>query len=312
MPLDPQAKVFLDLVNVTRKQPFHELGAEQARLVYAERPAYLAPEFVELAKVENRNLEHQDRHIPCRIYTPTISKQPLPAIVFYHGGGMVIGTLDSYDTLCRQIAYQSGLIVISVDYRLAPENKFPCAVEDAYGALCWLVENGQSTNVDVSNIVLAGDSAGGNLAAVCAILARDNKLLDLRGQVLIYPATAPCADSGSHLDCAKGYFLERETVLWFHDCYLRTDDDRQDFRYAPLIAKDLSGLPPALVIVAQYDTLRDEGIAYAKALESAGVNVHLHEYQGMFHPFVSLAGVLDQGQRAITEIATTAKSFCIK
>lgn len=309
MALSEQAKAFLKLVNAANKTPFHQLGATKAREIYAERPTHIAPDFVEIYKTEDLTLEYGSLLIPSRIYTPVKSTQALPVVMFYHGGGMVIGTLDSYDTLCRQIAYQTSCIVVSVDYRLAPENKFPAAVEDAYAALCWLVKNGASIHADTSNIAIAGDSAGGNLAAVCTLLARDNKLTQLKGQILIYPATAPYADSESHHKFAKGYFLERDTVLWFHDCYLRNDEDRQDFRYAPLIAEDFSNLPPALVIVAGFDTLRDEGIAYAEKLRTAGCNVDLQEYEGVYHPFVSLAGVLNEGKLAINEVAKTLKDF---
>lgn len=309
MTLDPQAKAFLDLVNAIPKTPIHLLGAEKAREAHAERPAHIAPAFVELYKVADRTLEYQSLQIPSRIYTPIESTQVLPVLLFYHGGGMVIGTLDSYDTLCRQIAHQAECIVISVDYRLAPEHKFPAAVEDAYGALCWLVENCRSIHADPDNIAIGGDSAGGNLAAVSALLARDNQLTTLKGQILIYPATAPYADSESHHKFSEGYFLERDTVLWFHECYLRSDGDRADFRYAPLMAKSFAGLAPALVIVAGYDTLRDEGILYAEKLRTAGCTVELQEYKGMYHPFVSLAGVLDEGKRAISEVAQALRTY---
>lgn len=309
MTLDSQAKAFLNLVNGIPKAPFHLLGAEKARQEHAKRPAHIAPDFVDLYRVNDRILEYDSLEIPCRIYTPVESVNTLAVFMFYHGGGMVIGTLDSYDTLCRQIAHQAQCIVVSVDYRLAPEHKFPAAVEDAYGALCWLVENGESINADTNNIAIGGDSAGGNLAAVSALLARDHQLTTLKGQVLIYPATAPHADSESHHQFAEGYFLERDTVLWFHECYLRNDNDRNDFRYAPLVAKDFTGLAPALVIVAGYDTLRDEGILYAEKLREAGCSVELQEYKGMYHPFVSLAGVLDEGKRAISEVAKALKIY---
>ena len=287
----------------------HRQGAQKAREAYDARPAHIAPPFVELYKVTNLTLEHDALSIRSRVYTPFKSEQKLPVVVFYHGGGMVIGSLDGYDTLCRQIAYQARCIVISVDYRLAPEHKFPAAVEDAYGALRWLLANGESLNTDLDNIALVGDSAGGNLAAVCALLARDDKLTTLAGQVLIYPATAPHADSESHHKFAKGYYLERDTVLWFHECYLRDDKDRQDFRYAPLLAKSHAILPPALIIVAAYDTLRDEGINYGEALRAAGVSVEIQEYKGVYHPFVSHAGILDEGMQAISAIAKALQGY---
>ncbi|MGH1487546.1 MAG: alpha/beta hydrolase [Cellvibrionaceae bacterium] len=307
MTLDPQAKAFLDKVNSMGNEPIHTLGAEKARIVYAARPDYLAPEKVELFKVVDQTISTPQYEIPVRIYTPVKPNTSLPVMVFYHGGGMVIGTLDGYDTLCRQLAMQSGCIVVSVDYRLAPEHKFPSAVDDAYGALTWVVNNAVSLGGDPQKIAVGGDSAGGSLAAVVAILARDQQLVTLKYQLLIYPATASHADSDSQLRLAEGYFLERETILWFHKSYIRSDKDREDFRYAPLITEDLRGLPPAMVLVAGYDPLRDEGIAYAKCLSESGVRVQLSEYKGMFHPFLSFAGVLDEGKRAISECSRELK-----
>lgn len=307
MPLDPQAKELLDIINAFRTKGLHELGPEKARETYNSRPANLAPKKVALFDVSNRTIqhkyEHQELSIPIRIYTPIDSPQPLPVLVFYHGGGMVIGSLDSYDSLCRQLSIQSGYIIVAVDYRLAPENKFPAAVEDAYAALEWTSQHCAAFNGDPNNIAIGGDSAGGSLAAVVAILARDKLDLDISLQLLIYPATAPHADHPSQLKFSKGYFLERPTILWFHECYIRDDRDRLDFRYAPLIAENLSKLPSAFVLVADHDPLRDEGVAYAKRLEANGVEVELKEYQGMIHPFLSLAGVLEQGEQAISDSA---------
>lgn len=308
MPLDPQAKELLDIINAFRSTPFHELGAEKAREVYNERPANLSPPWVELHHVENTIVEQDGLHIPLRIYTPFESDTLLPVLVFYHGGGMVIGSLDSYDTLCRQLSLQAACIVVSVDYRLAPENKFPAAVDDAFAALNWVNNNAKKIRGDSTRIAVGGDSAGGSLAAVVALLARDSGV-PLRFQLLIYPATAPHADHESQLKFARGYFLERDTILWFHECYIRDENDRLDFRYAPLIADDHSKLAPALVIVADHDPLRDEGVAYAEKLMASGVSVELVEYQGMIHPFLSLAGVLDQGMRAIEKSAESLKKY---
>ena len=307
MSLDPQAKELLDTINSFRTPGFHEIGAERARAAYNSRPKKLGPKWVDLFAVSDHMIQQKGLSIPIRIYTPINSPSLLPVLVFYHGGGMVIGDLDSYDTLCRQLARQSGCIVVSVAYRLAPENTFPAAVDDAFAATEWVSENALSFKGDATRLAVGGDSAGGNLAAVVSLLARDHKTLNIAYQVLIYPATASHADYESQLKFAKGYFLERPTILWFHECYLRNDDDRLDFRYAPLRAKDHSGLPPALVIVADHDPLRDEGVAYATCLRNSGVDTTLKEYQGMIHPFLSLAGVLDQGQQAITYVAIQLK-----
>jgi acetyl esterase len=310
MTLDPQAQQFLAVINAMEKPNFAQTGAELARAIHNSRPENLAPEWIEVFKVENRHI-HPPKLPPLalRIYTPLESMAPLPIALFYHGGGMVIGSLDSYDRLCRQLAVQSGCILVSVDYRLAPENKFPAAVDDAYAALLWVMDNAHIVGGDKHAIAVIGDSAGGNLAAVVSILAHEAQLPPIKGQALIYPATAPEANSASQLALASGYFLERTTILWFHDSYIRTEADRQDFRYAPLIADDLSGLPPAFIIVAEYDPLRDEGVAYATRLKNSGVAVELQEYRGMFHPFLSLAGILDQGKRAITDAALALRCF---
>jgi acetyl esterase len=303
MSLHPQAKAFLNIINVSERIPIHILGAKKARQTYAERPSHLAPQWVDVFAIDNRIIQQNSLSIPIRIYTPKASSEPLPICIFYHGGGMVIGSLDGYDTLCRQICVQSQCIVVSVDYRLAPEHKFPAAIDDAYAAFLWIRQHANSFGGDKNSIAVSGDSAGGNLAAVVTILARDQHIAGIKCQALIYPATAPYANSPSHFAFAKEYFLERETVLWFHESYIRSDNDRKDFRYAPLIAKTLAHLPSALVIVAKYDTLRDEGVAYADRLTSSGVDVTLQEYEGMFHPFVSLAGVLDDGKEAISLIS---------
>ncbi len=316
MPLHPQATIFLNIVNNMQRTPLHELGATKAREAYAERPDDLAPTWVSVFAVEDRIIEQNSLSIPIRVYTPHDSEAKLPVFIFYHGGGMVIGSIAGYDTLCRQLCMQSSCIVISVDYRLAPEHKFPAAVEDAYAAFEWIAKNARELNGDKHRIAIGGDSAGGNLAAAVTLLAKESHnqsiLRSIQCQVLIYPATAPYANSESHHRYAKGYFLERDTVLWFHDSYLRSDEDRKDFRYAPLIAENLTGLPPALVIVAKYDTLRDESVAYANRLTRSGVDTTLVEYDGMFHPFVSLAGVLDDGKAAITEISNMLKKQLVK
>lgn len=313
MSLHSQAKAFLDVIRASSKVPFHELGAAKAREQYECRPKEWAPEWVPMSSVDDLMIDSADHSIPLRIYRPYKTGQSLPILVFYHGGGMVIGTLDGYDSLCRQLAKQSGSMIVSVDYRLAPEYKFPSAVEDAFTALKWVFSEAENWGGDPQAVGVAGDSAGGTLAAVVAILARDSEELqqysELKFQLLIYPATAPMADSNSQYRCAEGFFLERPTILWFHESYIRSEEDRQDFRYAPLIAENHSGLPPTLVLVAGYDPLRDEGVAYAERLQKSGVDVELLEYPDMFHPFVSLAGILDEGRKAITDCAQRVKKY---
>ncbi len=243
----------------------------KAREQYEARPPEWGPAFVEVFSVNNLEIKTPNADVAVRIYCPYGTQELLPVVMFYHGGGMVIGSLDGYDDLCRQLAVQSGCMVVSVDYRLAPEHTFPAAVNDAYHTFLWVAENAKNLGGDASRIAVSGDSAGGNLAAVVAIMARNHQAAAIAYQVLIYPATSPHATSDSHFRYAKGYFLERETVLWFHDSYIASEEDRQDFRYAPLIAESLENLPPALVVVAEYDVLRDEGVAYARRLHQSGV-----------------------------------------
>jgi acetyl esterase len=223
--------------------------------------------------------------------------------VWLHGGGHVVGSLGSYDALCRSLALQADCVVVSVDYRLAPEHKFPAAVEDSFAApVGWrqrVADWRRSASRDRR-------TAPGNLAAVCAILARDHDFPNLVFQLLVYRARH-LMRIPSHYAFADGYLLTRKTILWFHNHYRASDADRNDFRYAPLLCPDLSRLPSALIIVGEYDPLRDDGVAYARALQRAGTDVALTQYDGMVHPFFSMGGAIDKGRKAQTEAATALK-----
>jgi acetyl esterase len=254
-------------------------------------------------RVEERRIPGPAAQIPLRLYTPRASERALPVLVWLHGGGHMIGSLDSYDALCRQLALEADCMVASVDYRLAPEHKFPAGVEDAFAALTWVGRSAAGLGCDPGRVAIGGDSAGGNLAAVAAILARDAGFPALAFQLLVYPRTAPWEDSASHHEFAEGHLLTRKTILWFHGHYLNGEADRADWRWAPLICPDLSRLPPALVIVAECDPLRDEGIAYAERLKREGNVAELASYPGMVHPFFSMGGASDAGRRAISHAA---------
>jgi acetyl esterase len=245
--------------------------------------------------------------IPVRIFVPRQASELLPVLVWLHGGGHVVGTLDSYDALCRQLALQGDCIVVSVAYRLAPEHKFPAGVEDSFAALQWAAEHAAEIGGDPRRLAVGGDSAGGNLAAVCAILARDAGSPSLTMQVLVYPRTAPDEEFPSHHEFAEGHLLTRKTILWFHRHYRSSDANMQDFRYAPLVCKDLSRLPPALIIVGECDPLHDDGVAYAQRLQREGNTVELTDYPGMIHPFLSMGGAVDAGRRAVTQVADVLK-----
>jgi len=301
--LHPQVAALLAKVEELKLPQYWQLGAEGARAAHVRSIGRLGSPFQEVCRVEDRMAEYGQYSVPVRIYWPQASEHPLPMVVWFHGGGHVVGSVDSYDTLCRDLALKSGAIWISVDYRLAPEHKFPAAVEDSFAALQWVAREAASLGGDADRIAVAGDSAGGNLVAVCALLARDQGGPQLAFQLLIYPATAPQADFPSQFDYADDHFLTRETILWFHNSYLPNDAARQDFRYAPLIASSHQGLPPTLMILAECDPLRDEGLAYADKLREAGNQVRVSVYPGMIHPFFSMAGVFDQAREAHDEAA---------
>ncbi|PEB51857.1 esterase [Bacillus pseudomycoides] len=280
--LDPQAEKYLQAYN--QMPPIHEMDPKAVRdmLSNAPRPAVkLDP----VSKVENLMIPvSKDEEIKCRVYIPE-GQGPFPIFIYYHGGGWVLGDIEVMDASCRMLANRTASIVVSVNYRLAPEYKFPTPVEDAYTALEWVYEKGTSFNGDVTRLVVGGDSSGGNLATVVTMMARDRKSPNITAQVLIYPVTNLEFNTESHQAFAKGFGLDREQLIWFRDHYVRNDEDRYNEYASPLVAEDLSGLPPAIVITAENDVLRDEGIAYAERLKKFGVQVEYVCELGMIHGF---------------------------
>jgi acetyl esterase len=226
-------------------------------------------------------------------------------LVYFHGGGWVVGTLDTHDTCCRALAVGAGCAVVSVDYRLAPEHKFPAAAEDAYAATCWVAEKGESLGVDPARIAVGGDSAGGNLATVVCLMARDRRGPELCHQLLVYPVTNYSFDTPSYRENADGYYLTHEKMVYFWNQYLPDEASGRNPYASPLQAPDLGDLPPALIITAGYDPLRDEGEAYANRLRSAGVTVRLSCYESMIHGFLIMGARIDQ-TRAVREEAARA------
>lgn len=303
MPLDPQVAAVLEKIRLAGNPEYCQMTPAQARDWHNRKAGILdiAPQPVH--HVADRRVPGPEADVPVRIYTPRESAAPLPVLVWLHGGGHVVGSLDSYDALCRQLALSADCIVVSVAYRLAPEHKFPAGVVDSFAALRWAARAAHEFGGDRTRVAIGGDSAGANLAAVCAILARNSGEPALRFQMLVYPRTAPHEEFPSHHALAEGYLLTRRTILWFHEHYRARDSDREDFRYAPLICPDLSRLPPALIIIGEFDPLRDDGIAYAQRLESAGNAVELADYPGMVHPFFSMGGAVDAGRRATAKAA---------
>jgi acetyl esterase/lipase len=306
MPLDPQAKALLDQMASMGTPPLQAMSVPEAR-AFMDSLRALAGDVETVAHVEDRTVPGPAGDIPVRLYRPA-ADGPLPLLVYFHGGGWVLGgELEVYDGLCRSLANAAGCAVLAVDYRLAPEHKFPAAVDDCYAATSWAVANAAALGADGARVAVGGDSAGGNLTAVVAQLARDRKGPALRFQLLVYPATDVAYDTPSYRENATGYFLELDAMRWFYDHYLSSDADRADPRASPLRAADLHGLPPALVITAEFDPLRDEGEAYAARLREADVPVTLTRYHGMIHGFLGMAPLLDQGKHAVAEAAAALR-----
>lgn len=299
--LDPDAKMLLDLIESRNLPSFHTLPPEQARAIYRERRFLTQPEPQAVADIQHLQAPGPAGNIGVRMYRPKddASMQALPALVYYHGGGHTIGDLETHDALCRELCNLSGHAVFSVDYRLGPEHRFPAAVEDSFTALQWVASHAATLRIDPANIAVGGDSAGGNLAAVMALMARDHGGPRLAFQLLIYPVTDFRFQTASHRTNGQGYLLTREVIDYFTTCYLGPDADRLDWRISPALASDHRGLPPALVITAGYDPLSDEGKNYAEQLRAAGNEVEHVAYSGQIHGFILMGRVLAQANEAV-------------
>jgi len=296
MPLDPQAKILLDAMPPMPDLSTLDLATARAGM----EQGTFAGEAEAVEKVEERAIPGPAGEIRMRVYTPRGSG-PFPGLVFFHGGGFVLCSLDSHDGQCRSLANAGGCVVVSVDYRLAPEHRYPAAPEDCYAATQWVAKNGSELGIDTGRLAVGGDSAGGNLAAVTALMARDRGGPALRYQLLVYPVTDFAFDTPSYGENAEGYFLSRDMMRWFWEQYL-PDPARGGEAYAsPLRASDLSGLPPGLCITAEYDPLRDEGERYAARAREAGVDLQTSRYDGMFHGFLAMAAQLNAAREAIAE-----------
>jgi len=305
MPLDPQAKAVLDQFASMGGQQLHEMSVAQARELILGMVA-LAGEPESVARIENRTVPGPAGEIPVRIYAP-VGTAPFPVLVYFHGGGWVIGNLDTHDGICRSLANRVGCLVVSVDYRLAPEHPFPAAPEDCYAATRWLAEHAGSLGGDKGRIAVGGDSAGGNLAAVVALMARDRGGPKLAFQLLVYPATDTDFETRSYRENSEGYFLTRADMVWFWNHYAPRDEDRRNPYAAPLRAASLRGLPPALVITAEFDPLCDDGNAYAARLREDGVPVRLSQQDGLIHGFFQMGAVIDRGRASVDEASRALK-----
>jgi acetyl esterase len=303
VPLDPHTQAIVDILESYFPRVGTEvLDAAEARRILKEAPldAVTPPD---IAVVENRTIPGPDGapDIPVRVYRPRLDGDPLPVVVFFHGGGWTLCDLDTHEVTCRNMANATDALVISVDYRLAPEHRFPAAAEDAYAATSWAYNHATELGGDPTRLAVAGDSAGGNLAAAVPLMARDRGGPPIVFQLLVYPALERSFDTASYRDNAEGYFLTAVQMHWFWDQYVGDDDDAAAHPYAaPLRAASLQGLPPAHIVTAEYDPLRDEGEAYGRRLAEAGVPADVRRYDGMFHGFFSV-DVLDGARQASAE-----------
>jgi acetyl esterase len=305
VPLDPIVKQLMAMVPPDLA-PTETLSPEEARARVRQGSAQIG-EREQVAFVEDRTIPGPGGAIPVRVYTPGMHG-PYPAVIYFHGGGWVIGDIDTHDPVCRALANAVECVVVSVDYRLAPEHKFPAAVEDAYAVTDYCSTRAAEFDIDPARIAVAGDSAGGNLAAVVTLMARDRRGPELSYQVLIYPVTDYNFDRDSYRLDGSGIFLSAATMRWFWDHYLNDAAEGAHPHASPLRSQSLAGLPPALVITAEFDPLRDEGEAYAAALSDAGVATQVHRYDGMPHWFVQMAMILPAGKEAIAEIAAALRA----
>src|SRR6266536_2004855 len=307
MALDPQAQAVIDLVIKSGRPAYHTLSPKDARQLFRDTRPAATPVPPEIGLVKDLMVDRSAGLIPIRMYRPArvADATPLPVLVFFHGGGWVIGDLETHDVLCRQLTAESGASVVSVDYRLAPEHKFPAAADDAWAATEWVLAHAGDLGLDARRVAVGGDSAGGNLAAVVALLARDRGAPAIALQVLIYPVTDLANETESYRRFADGYMLTRDGMRWFKAHYVRTAADAEDWRASPIRAASRAGLPPALIVTAGFDPLRDEGEAYALRLREAGVRVDYACYGGMIHGFVPMGRLNDTGNRAVSHIAAS-------
>jgi acetyl esterase/lipase len=310
--LDSDAAFVYQAFQEAGRPAYETLSPAEAREYYRQARLVTNPEPPELKSVEPLMIPAPDGPIPARLYTPKTLRQSnglAPCLVFFHGGGWVIGDLDTHDVVCRKLADEGQLIVIAVDYRRAPEHKFPAAVDDALAATAWIADHARQLGVDAARLVVGGDSAGGNLATVVALSARDGNGPAISGQVLIYPATDFAMTHPSHREPETSILLTHAVIRWFRDHYLTSAADAQDWRASPARATTLAGLPPAFVLTAGADPLRDEGEEYARRLEEAGAAVTFRAFPGQFHGFFTMGKLLVQANLAAREIGAWLRAL---
>ncbi len=311
--LHPKARALLDLMVEKNIPPTHTLSPSDARRFYRERRTITQPDPPEVGSVQELLAPGPHGAIALRLFKPllpsppsshTPAANPLPVLVYFHGGGWTLGDLDTHDTLCRQLANGAACAVLSVDYRMGPEHRFPCAVDDCIAATTWCRDNAARLGLDATRMAVGGDSAGGNLAAVVAIAARDAGDLPLVYQLLIYPATDQRYGTPSHTTNGQGYLLTRDTLAYFHGHYFGDASHNTDWRASPLLHEDLGRLPPALVLTAGFDPLRDEGMYYADRLTRAGTRCTYLCFERQIHGFITMGRVLDEANAAVAICAS--------
>jgi acetyl esterase len=293
--LDPQARALIDLMVEKGVPPTHTLTPAQARAFYRDRRGFTQPEPPAMAEV--RDLRAGD--VPLRLFRPVVTDQALPVLLYLHGGGWTIGDLDTHDVLCRQLAREAGCAVVSVDYRMGPEHRFPAAVEDCVQAFGWVLSHAVDLNLDPRRIAVGGDSAGGNLAAALCLVQREAGQPLPGFQLLIYPATDMRAVAPSHTTNGQGYMLTNDSIAWYRGNYIADPADWADWRASPLLAASHAGLPPALVLTAGFDPLRDEGLQYANVLSAAGVSTQYVCFERQIHGFITMGRVIEEAHTAV-------------
>jgi acetyl esterase len=305
MPLHPQASLAIQRAGDLPTN----LTAAELRIAYERQRLSLLPEKPAVAVTFQLAIPSDYGPIPARFYRANKLTKPCPLLVFFHGGGFMLGSLALYDTACRRLAVKADCAVLSVDYRLAPETQFPGAVQDCYAATRWAYENAKRLDIDGARLAVCGDSAGGNLAAVVAQMAKDSRAFDVAHQILIYPMTDQSRDYPSYERNARGYMLTTAALHWFMDNYIPDPQDRKDPLASPMLHSDLKGLPPALIISAEFDPLVDENQAYADRLKEAGVPTHYVCFAGMIHPFFTLGGLIEDAAKAEDLVAAAIKEL---
>jgi acetyl esterase len=304
MPLHPQCQLFLDMLAARNAPAWNELLPAQGREIFGSLQA-LWGDGPAVARVVEYVTPSK---VALRVYVPDTAPAVSPAVLYMHGGGWVLGNIDTHDALCRHLAVEAGCSVASVAYRLSPATKFPGPVDDCFDALRFLADQAAVLGIDPQRLAVAGDSAGGNLAAALALKARAEGGPNLKLQLLLYPVIEPNFESGSYLQFAEGYGLSRAVMIWFWEQYMRSADDMQHPLAVPTQAESLAGLAPAHIVTAEYDVLRDEAELYAQQLIDAGVPTTLEQYDGMLHGFIHLAGIFDGGRQALKDVGRVLRA----